>query len=245
MRRRGSAARTAVRCVDVEGGTVNRLRDALAPIPSAQAVADGDACAQGKGSAGARAWRIDRAGGKAFGFNTTLAPVVDLALPESAEVLGTRCPAADPNDVVDLCARVSRRAGGARSGRLRKAFSGLGGGTRDTHFETPAIGRNWEEIWSEDLVPYRELHDEMPMIMMNHAAYPRTPGKKRPASASNFWITAVLRKRIGYRGIILSDDLEMGGILKFAGRRGGGGGDPRGIGPAGDLPQRGADSARL
>jgi beta-N-acetylhexosaminidase len=55
----------------------------------------------------------------------------------------------------------------------------------------------------------------MPMIMMNHAAYPSTPGKNRPASASKFWITSVLRKRIGYRGIILSDDLEMGGILKF------------------------------
>jgi beta-N-acetylhexosaminidase len=55
----------------------------------------------------------------------------------------------------------------------------------------------------------------MPMIMMNHAAYPHTPGKNVPASASNFWITDVLRRRIGYRGIILSDDLEMGGILKF------------------------------
>ena len=53
------------------------------------------------------------------------------------------------------------------------------------------------------------------MVMMNHAAYPDTPSKKRPASASGFWITNVLAKRIGYRGIIVSDDLEMGGILKF------------------------------
>ncbi len=51
--------------------------------------------------------------------------------------------------------------------------------------------------------------------MVNHAAYPQTPGKKLPASVSNFWIRDVLRKRIGYRGIILSDDLEMGGVLKF------------------------------
>ncbi len=55
----------------------------------------------------------------------------------------------------------------------------------------------------------------MPMVMMNHAAYPKTPGKNEPASASRFWITETLRKRIGYKGIILSDDLEMGGILKF------------------------------
>ena len=53
------------------------------------------------------------------------------------------------------------------------------------------------------------------MIMVNHAAYPDTPGKNRPASVSPYWITTVLRKRIGYRGIIFSDDLEMGGILKF------------------------------
>jgi beta-N-acetylhexosaminidase len=96
-----------------------------------------------------------------------------------------------------------------------KHFPGLGGASSDTHFVTPEIGRAWQQIWSEDLVPYRELHAAMPMVMMNHAAYPQTPGKNMPASASPFWITNVLRKRIGYRGIILSDDLEMGGILKF------------------------------
>jgi beta-N-acetylhexosaminidase len=53
------------------------------------------------------------------------------------------------------------------------------------------------------------------MIMMDHAAYPDTPSRRRPASASPFWIATVLRKRIGYRGLIFSDDLEMGGILKF------------------------------
>ena len=71
------------------------------------------------------------------------------------------------------------------------------------------------ELWSEDLAPYRELRNELPMVMVSHAAYPETPGKNRPASVSPYWITTVLRKRIGYRGIIFSDDLEMGGILKF------------------------------
>ena len=65
------------------------------------------------------------------------------------------------------------------------------------------------------MVPYRELSRELPMVMVNHAAYPDTPGRKRPATASPYWITTVLRKRIGYRGIIFSDDMEMGGILKF------------------------------
>jgi beta-N-acetylhexosaminidase len=71
------------------------------------------------------------------------------------------------------------------------------------------------EMNHEDLAPYRELRNALPMVMVNHAAYPDTPGGKRPASTSTYWISTVLRKRVGYRGIIFSDDLEMGGILKF------------------------------
>ena len=84
----------------------------------------------------------------------------------------------------------------------------------------------------------------MPIVMMNHAAYPETPAKNIPASASTFWITTVLRKRIGYKGIILSDDLEMGGILKFMSIEEAAIAAIRaGIGSAGDLPQPRADSA--
>ena len=71
------------------------------------------------------------------------------------------------------------------------------------------------EMTNDDLYPYCELRDHLPMIMVNHAAYPQTPGGKRPASVSPYWITTSLRKRIGYRGLIFSDDLEMGGVLKF------------------------------
>ena len=210
----GLGARHGVRCVDVEGGTVNRLRDALAPMPSAQAV--GTAVRNtGKPTLAREHGELIARSVAAFGFNTTLAPVVDLALPESAEVLGSRPPARDPADVI-LFARAFL-AGLAAHGIVGcgKHFPGLGGAASDTHFETPSIPRTWESLWNEDLLPYRELHAEMPMIMMDHAAYPATRGKNMPASASLFWITQVLRKQIGYRGIILSDDLEMGGILKF------------------------------
>ena len=71
------------------------------------------------------------------------------------------------------------------------------------------------ELWCHDLLPYRELRADLPIVMVNHAAYPDTPGKNRPASVSPYWITTVLRMRIGYQGIIFSDDMEMGGILKF------------------------------
>jgi len=204
----------AVRCVDVEGGTVNRLRDALAPLPSAQAVGAAMRSLRKPALAHEFGELIARAV-KAFGFNTTLAPVVDLALPEAAEVLGSRPPGANAHEVIEFARAFL--AGLAARGVVGcgKHFPGLGGATGDTHFVTPEIERTWKQIWSEDLVPYRELHAAMPMVMMNHAAYPATTGGNRPASASDFWITKTLRKRIGYRGIILSDDLEMGGILKF------------------------------
>ena len=241
----GFCCAKAVRCVDVEGGTVNRLRDSLAPIASAQAVAaamrtpipthsqkarmDGaprvssltpkgglSRVSAAKSSALAREHGelIARAV-KAFGFNTTLAPVVDLALPEACEVLGSRTAGTNADEVMGYAREFL--AGVAAQGVVAcgKHFPGLGGASGDTHFVTPEIQRTWPQLWDEDMVPYRALHREMPMIMMNHAAYPHTPGKSEPASASRFWIAETLRKRIGYKGIILSDDLEMGGILKF------------------------------
>jgi beta-N-acetylhexosaminidase len=203
-----------VRCVDVEGGTVNRLRDALAPLPSAQAVGAVVKASRKTAYAREHGELIGNAV-KAFGFNTTLAPVVDLALPESTEVLGSRPPAATGADVIAYAKAYLQGLDSTGVAGCGKHFPGLGGASGDTHFVTPEIERTEQQIWTEDLVPYRELHKMMPMIMMNHAAYPHTPSKDRPASASAFWITTVLRKRIGYRGIVLSDDLEMGGILKF------------------------------
>jgi beta-N-acetylhexosaminidase len=210
----GLCAPHAFRCVDVEGGTVDRLRDALAPMPSAQAVAT--AMRQtGKPALARRQGELIARGVRAFGFNTTLAPVLDLALSDSAAVMGTRSAAAEAEGVVAYAREVLRGLAMHGVAGCGKHFPGLGGGKRDSHVETPAIVRGWRELWREDLEPYRALRKELPMVMVNHAAYPKTPGGKKPASASAYWIATVLRKRIGYRGIIFSDDLEMGGILKF------------------------------
>lgn len=213
----GLGAMHGARCVDVEGGTVNRLRDALGPMPSAQAVARAQqSYLRGRGASLPRQHGelIARAV-KAFGFNTTLAPVVDLGLSVSAEVLGTRPPAADPAQVTAFARDFL--AGLAAHGvtGCGKHFPGLGSASSDSHFVTPEIGRTFPQIWEEDLLPYRELHQSMPMIMTNHAAYPNTQSHRVPASASPFWIANVLRKRLRYQGIIFTDDLEMGGILKF------------------------------
>jgi beta-N-acetylhexosaminidase len=201
------------RCVDVEGGSVDRLRDALAPLPSAQAVALA-ARQTGNISLIREHGELVARSAKAFGFNTTLAPVLDLALSASATVMGTRTAAPTPAGVVEYGSYFLeglRMHGVVGCG---KHFPGLGGGTLDSHLETPAIHRAMRELNQNDLVPYLELRDQLPMIMVNHAAYPETPGGNRPASVSPYWITRVLRRRIGYRGIVFSDDLEMGGILK-------------------------------
>ena len=221
----GLGARFAARCVDVEGGTVNRLRDALAVIASAQAVAAADRnVAGGKDSALGKATKatLARKHGeliaqavKAFGFNTTLAPVVDLTLPEATDVLGSRTTGATAPDVIAYAREFLAALAAQGVVGCGKHYPGLGGASGDTHFVTPAIERSWEQLWNEDTVPYRELHKLMPMIMTNHAAYPNTAGKNVPASASRFWITETLRKKIGYKGLVFSDDLEMGGILKF------------------------------
>jgi beta-N-acetylhexosaminidase len=204
----------SLRCVDVEGGTVDRLRNALASLPSAQAVAnaarhlDRPSLMREHGELAGRAV-------KAFGFNTTLAPVLDLALPASAHVMGTRAADPTPAGVVEYARGFL--AGLAAQGVVGcgKHFPGLGSGAVDSHAETPAIHRTFGELSGEDLAPYRALRDELPMVMVNHAAYPQTPGRNKPATTSAFWVTTVLRKRIGYRGLAFSDDLEMGGILKF------------------------------
>jgi beta-N-acetylhexosaminidase len=204
----------AARFVDLEGGTVDRLRDALAPMPAAQSVARA-AQSSGRLALAREHGELIARAVQAFGFNSTLAPVLDLALPESANVMGTRVAAPDAAGVAAYARDFLAGLAAHHVAGCGKHFPGLGGGTLDSHQLTPAIERNWWQLWNEDLQPYRTLRNQLPIAMVSHAAYPKTQGKKRPASVSSFWIEDVLRKQIGYRGLVLSDDLEMGGILSY------------------------------
>jgi beta-N-acetylhexosaminidase len=198
-----------LRCVDIEGGTVNRLRDAIAPMPSAQAVAQ-----TGKLALMRRQGELIAREAAAFGFNCTLAPVLDLALPISASVMGTRVVAPNPEEVVTYARAFLAGLASHEVVGCGKHFPGLGGGKLDSHLATPAIDRAWPQLWSEDLVPYQTLATELSMVMINHATYPATRSGSRPATVSAYWIDAILKKSLGYHGLIISDDMEMGGILK-------------------------------
>jgi beta-N-acetylhexosaminidase len=196
------------RCIDLEGGLVDRLRDLVAPMPS-----PADVYATRKPALFKKHGRLIAGESRSLGFNTVFAPVLDLALPESANVMRTRAVSADPKEVTAYAAAFLDGLNGEGILGCGKHFPGLGGGNLDSHHATPVIQRSWNEMWAQDMAPFRALHSRLHMIMVNHASYPTASGDMLPASISPFWITKVLRGKIGYKGLIVSDDMEMGGIL--------------------------------
>jgi beta-N-acetylhexosaminidase len=123
---------------------------------------------------------------------------------------------ADPKKTIEYVREFLRGLSDARVLGCGKHFPGLGEATLDTHHELPSIAKPWDRLWKEDLLPYRELHKQFPFVMVAHAAYPAVTKDNTPASISKKWITDVLRKKIGYKGLIMADDLEMGGVQAAA-----------------------------
>jgi beta-N-acetylhexosaminidase len=201
--------------VDVEGGLVDRLRDLIAPMPAPAVVA------------ATRSRRLCREHGyligselRLLGFNVAFAPVLDLRTAASAEVMRTRVVSDDPKGVVTYAEAFLTGLSKAGALGCGKHFPGLGGGALDSHHATPAIDRTWKQLWEEDMLPFRKLHRALPFIMVSHATYPQAFSKPDtraiPASISPFWIDRTLRHKIGFRGLVVSDDMEMGGILHHA-----------------------------
>ena len=198
-------------CVDLEGGKVDRFRSAVGPAPAAA-----DVFASGERRLFRKHGQIIGRACRALGFNVDFAPALDLAFQASRSVMNSRAFSTDPEDVV-LYAREFlaglKSAGVTGAG---KHFPGLGEGNLDSHHDLPVIEKSFQRLWEEDMVPYRTMKRELPMVMVNHANYPAVTRDKLPASLSKKWIVEVLRRKIGYRGLVVSDDLEMGGVLKAA-----------------------------
>jgi beta-N-acetylhexosaminidase len=195
-------------CVDMEGGRVDRFRSVLGPAPSAA-----DVFATGDRKLFRKHGRVIGHCCRALGFNTDLAPVVDLAFESSRKVMSSRAVSADPKKVV-LYAR-EFLAGLHSAGVLgaAKHFPGLGEANLDTHHELPSVNKPWKKLWEQDIYPYRTMRRELAMVLVSHVNYSSVTRDITPASLSKKWISEVLRKKIGYRGLVLSDDLEMGGVL--------------------------------
>jgi beta-N-acetylhexosaminidase len=198
-------------CVDMEGGRVDRFRNVTGPAPSA---ADVFATSDRKAFHGHG--KIIGESCRALGFNTDFAPVVDLAFKASRNVMSSRAVSADPKEAT---AYAHEFLAGLRSAGVLgaiKHFPGLGEANLDTHYELPNVEKPWKKLWDADIAPYRALRRESPLVLVGHAAYPEVTHDRTPASLSKKWITDTLRKKIGYRGLVVSDDLEMGGVLKAA-----------------------------
>lgn len=198
-------------CVDLEGGTVDRFRDALGPAPSAAEV-----FATGDRKLFRKHGQIIADNCRALGFNVDFAPALDLAFEASRSVMGSRAVSADPRQVIAYAREFLAGLDTAKVLGCGKHFPGLGEGKLDSHHELPVIEKSLKRLWDEDLAPYRTLRRQLPMVMVSHAAYPQVTKMKTPASLSKIWITDILRKRIGYKNLIVSDDLEMGGVLSAA-----------------------------
>jgi len=198
-------------CVDLEAGTVDRLRKVLGPAPSpAEVFATRSRALYRKHG------RVLGENCRAFGFNVDFAPVLDLAFEASRSVMSSRAVSDDPKQVVVYAREFLRGLRDAGVLGCGKHFPGLGEATLDTHHELPSVEKPLRKLWNEDLVPYRLLRRELPFVMVSHAAFPSITKDRTPASLSKKWITHILRKKIGYHGLICSDDLEMGGVLAAA-----------------------------
>jgi beta-N-acetylhexosaminidase len=198
-------------CVDLEGGSVDRLRDVLGPAASAAEV-----FATGDRTLFRTHGRMFGENCRALGFNVDFAPVLDLAFDASRSVLSSRAVSDNPRKVATYARQFLAGLRAASVLGCGKHFPGLGEGKLDSHQELPVIEKSLKKLWAEDLVPYRTLRRQLPFVMISHAAYPQVTHDQTPASLSKIWITDILRKRTGFRNLIVSDDLEMGGVLSAA-----------------------------
>src|SRR5271157_4863740 len=200
-------------CVDLEGGTVDRFRNVIGSAPSAAEV-----FATGSRALFRKHGRVIGENCRALGFNLDFAPVLDLAFEASRSVMSSRVVSDDPKQVVIYAREFLRGLDEAGVLGCGKHFPGLGEATLDTHHALPSVEKPLRKLWDEDLAPYRSLslRRELPFVMVSHAAFPAVTKGRTPASLSKKWITGILRKRIRYTGLIVSDDMEMGAVLEFA-----------------------------
>ncbi len=204
---RGLASPAPLLFVDQEGGTVDRIGPLLGtPFPSAEAVA-----AKGTDFVHESAFLMGRAA-RLLGFDVDFAPVLDLAQPGTgATILEGRCFGFHPEDVT-LAGTVFLH-GLARAGvaTCLKHFPGLGRGPVDSHLELPVVDAHDVDLMVTDVHPFAKLARSADGVMVGHAAYPGFTGEAVPASRTAFFYE-MLRSRLGFAGVVYTDDLTMGAL---------------------------------
>jgi len=196
--------------VDHEGGRVQRFRAGFTAIPPMRTL--GELWDRDVVAATSEAERLGRTIADelaAHGIDFSFTPVLDLDFGASG-VIGDRAFHRSPNAVAHLASALRRglRAGGSVA--VGKHFPGHGFVAADSHHETPIDERPFEALVKEDLVPFGALIKVgLEAIMPAHVVYPAVD--TLPAGFSRVWLQEILRGRMGFDGMIFSDDLSMAG----------------------------------
>jgi beta-N-acetylhexosaminidase len=198
----GAAGGRALIMVDQEGGEI-RTVDHVGPATGQPF--------QGPPASVRRTARATGRGLRAAGINVNLAPVADV--PRAGSVMATRSFAGGPEGIA---ARTRASVRGLRDGGVAgtvKHFPGLGAATVNTDDGPSTIGTPV----ARDLVPFRAaIAEGVPLVMLSHASYPRLDAR-RIASQSRPIVTGLLRKRLGYQGVVVTDSLEAAAVLARSG----------------------------
>jgi beta-N-acetylhexosaminidase len=204
--------------IDQEGGQVDRLRRVVEPMPSASSLKNAD---DAKKLAEITAETI-----RILGFNMNFAPVVDVideARAKSNNGLYSRSFGNSKEEGARFASAYLENL--EKNGCLGclKHFPGLGASAVDSHEELPQVFLSQNELIETDLFPYREIFSSIKpvAVMIAHASFPKTDlqetdqnGKLLPSSLSSNFTNKLLREELGFEGIAVTDDLEMGAILK-------------------------------
>src|SRR5689334_14776360 len=209
--------------VDQEGGLVDRLRRIFTPMPAARTIRQhGDL-------AGARI--LGRVTGeilRMLGFNMNFAPVMSIMTDDRdllSNGLYSRSFGRSPGEVLGYTTVCLRGLQGTGCLGCLKHFPGIGAGEVDSHEEIPVVQLSHDDLIAQDLAPYIELFqrrdDRIRCVMVSHGGFPNidireetTGGLLEPASLNYNIVTRLLRQELGYNHLIVTDDLEMGAIMR-------------------------------
>ncbi len=150
---------------------------------------------------------------RTLGINMNFAPNLDIYSNPDTWVIGPRAFSSDPRKVGLL--GLAYLKGQEKAGIIATAkhFPGHGGTDLDSHGYLPKIDISFKELWERDMLPYRFVIKEgIQAIMTAHLAFPQITGNTEPATLSEFFINEVLRKKLQFTGIVITDDLEMWGV---------------------------------
>ncbi|WP_029450723.1 glycoside hydrolase family 3 protein [Clostridium algidicarnis] len=151
---------------------------------------------------------------KSYGVNLDFAPVADINTNPKNIVIGNRSFGNDPDLVSKMV--FAEISGLHEAGIMScvKHFPGHGDTKADTHTGEVSIEKTWEELKKCELVPFINSIDTTDMVMISHITIPNITSDGIPASLSNEIIEGKLRKELGYKGVVISDAMEMGAITK-------------------------------